>query len=95
MRRSTQILVLITFITMIVVNTLATTLPINGIDPGQVSDSYPNLFAPAGITFSIWGIIYILLALFSFYQLGIINKKDEVSNELLNKVGSLFNIFIT
>ncbi len=92
MRRSTQILVLITFITMIVINTLATTLPINGVDPGQISDSYPNLFAPAGITFSIWGIIYLLLGLFTFYQLGIINKKDEVSNELLNRVGNLFTI---
>jgi len=77
---------------MIVVNTLANTLPINGVDTGVISDSYPNLFAPAGITFSIWGIIYLLLGLFTFYQLGIINKNDEISNELLNKVGITFTI---
>lgn len=77
---------------MIVVNVLANSLPINGVDTGVISDSYPNLFAPAGITFAIWGLIYLLLALFTFYQLGIINKNDEISTELLNKVGILFSI---
>jgi hypothetical protein len=41
-----------TFILMVTVNALANILPINGIETGAVSDSYPNLFAPAGITFS-------------------------------------------
>jgi len=77
---------------MVVVNVLANSLPINGVDTGVISDSYPNLFAPAGITFSIWGLIYLLLALFTFYQLGIINKNDEISTELLNKVGIIFSI---
>ncbi|MDC7242901.1 MAG: tryptophan-rich sensory protein [Sphaerochaetaceae bacterium] len=92
MKKSTQIFVLLTYILMIVVNTLANTLPINGVDTGVISDSYPNLFAPAGITFAIWGIIYILLGMFTFYQLGIINKNDEISNELLNSVGITFTI---
>lgn len=92
MSNKIKIFVVITFIVMIVVNVLANSLPINGVDTGVISDSYPNLFAPAGITFAIWGLIYLLLALFTFYQLGIINKNDEISTELLNKVGILFSI---
>lgn len=92
MNNKIKIFVVITFIVMIVVNVLANSLPINGVDTGVISDSYPNLFAPAGITFAIWGLIYLLLALFTFYQLGIINKNDEISTELLNKVGILFSI---
>jgi len=61
---------LLTFLAMVAVNALANILPINNIGTGAVSDSYFNLFAPAGITFAIWGLIYLLLGLFSIYQLG-------------------------
>jgi hypothetical protein len=47
---------------MVGANALANILPINGITTGAVSDSYPNLFAPAGYTFAIWGVIYLALA---------------------------------
>ena len=40
-------------------NYLANALPLNGRTPGELSDLYPNLFVPAGLTFSIWGIIYL------------------------------------
>ena len=92
MKNKIKVFVVITFILMIVINVLANLLPLNGVDTGVVSDSYPNLFAPAGITFAIWGIIYLFLALFTFYQLGIINKNDEISNELMNRVGILFSL---
>ena len=92
MKNKIKILVVITYILMIVINVLANSLPINGIDTGAISDAYPNLFAPAGLTFAIWGVIYLLLGMFSFYQLGIINKNSQVSDELLNKVGMLFSI---
>jgi hypothetical protein len=64
----------IAFIIMLRVNFLANSLPINGLTSGKVSDSYPNLFAPAGITFSIWGVIYLLLGIFVIYQLGFIKE---------------------
>ncbi|MBX4262559.1 tryptophan-rich sensory protein [Clostridium estertheticum] len=66
----------LSFILMITVNALANILPINGITTGGVSDSYPNLFAPAGVTFAIWGIIYLLLAGFVVYQLGLFKGTD-------------------
>jgi hypothetical protein len=49
------------FVGVIAVNALANMLPINGYNTGQVSAFYPNAFVPAGFTFSIWGIIYLLL----------------------------------
>jgi len=56
------------FVGVIVVNTLASTVGINGRLTGAVSDSIPNLFVPAGLTFSIWGVIYLLLLLFTIAQ---------------------------
>ena len=49
------------FIGVIAVNALANILPINGYNTGQISAFYPNAFVPAGVTFSIWGVIYLLL----------------------------------
>lgn len=59
----------VAFIGVVVVNALANALPINGYNTGELSDMYPNLFVPAGFTFSIWGVIYLLLGLFIIYQL--------------------------
>jgi len=67
---SLKILVAVAYLLMVFVNALAALLPINNVTPGQVSDFYANLFAPAGITFSIWGLIYILLAGYTIYQIG-------------------------
>jgi tryptophan-rich sensory protein len=49
-------------------NYLANAIPLNNRTTGQLSDSYPNLFVPAGITFSIWGAIYLLLAVYCVVQ---------------------------
>lgn len=61
------------FIGMIAVNALANILPINGLNTGQVSGFYPNAFVPAGFTFSIWGVIYLMLLsyniAFTFYAI--------------------------
>lgn len=51
---------------VIYVNFLANSLPINGMTTGEISAFYPNYFVPAGITFSIWGLIYILLLMYVF-----------------------------
>jgi len=51
----------ITYVVMVVMNALANILPINNITTGAVSDSYFNLFAPVGLTFAIWGVIYLAM----------------------------------
>ncbi len=89
-----KILVAVTYLLMVAVNVLASTLPINGVQTGDVADSYPNLFTPAGVTFSIWGVIYLLLALHVLYQLGLFQASDGDRDHqaLLNKVGLYFSI---
>ena len=82
-----MLFVVITFVIMVTVNALSALLPLNGITPGEVSDSYPNLFAPAGITFSIWSLIYLLLAAHTLYQIGLFRGNEKVNYELLRKTG--------
>ncbi len=54
----------VSLVLALVANGLANALPLNGMGTGELSDLYPNLFVPAGLTFSIWGLIYLgLLAL--------------------------------
>ena len=55
------ILNLVGFALVLTFNALANILPINGYNTGEVSAFYPNYFVPAGFTFSIWGVIYLLL----------------------------------
>lgn len=56
-------LALLGFAGVITVNALANALPLNGYNTGLLSDMIPNLFVPAGLTFSIWGLIYLLLTI--------------------------------
>ena len=60
---------IIAFIVTIIINGLAgSTTFIGGQLTAQVSDANPTLITPAGYVFSIWGIIYVLLGIFSIYQ---------------------------
>ncbi|MGA2143014.1 MAG: hypothetical protein ABSG94_11425 [Brevinematales bacterium] len=56
------------FAIMITINALANIVRFNGRGTGDVSNEYKSLFTPAGITFSIWGVIYLLLLVFIIYQ---------------------------
>lgn len=85
-----QTLNLITLVITIIINYAAATIPLGLGNTGYISDLYPNLFVPAGITFSIWGIIYIFLGLFVVYQIRDIFKKDKVEMPFLEKISYLF-----
>ncbi len=87
-----QILNLIGFIATVIVNFLAVTLPIGLGTTQELSDAIPNLFVPAGITFSIWSIIYIFLGLFSIYQMRDIFKSDKIEMKYLDNIGYFFII---
>lgn len=71
-------------------NGLANALPINGKTTGELSDFYPNLFVPAGFTFSIWGVIYIFLLFFVGYQLFQAFSKYQRHDSFINEIGGLF-----
>jgi hypothetical protein len=87
-----QILNLVTFIAAVIINYLAISLPLGFGTTQELSDAIPNLFVPAGITFSIWGIIYILLGLFSIYQFRDIFKSNKIEMPYLEKVNIFFII---
>jgi len=74
----------------IVINALAVILPLNGKTTEYLSDKYPNLFVPAGITFSIWGIIYILWVVFAVYQARDLFKQEEKEMPFLKQISFLF-----
>jgi hypothetical protein len=78
------------FLGTIIVNALAVTLPINNKTTGQLSDQYPNLFVPAGLTFSIWGVIYVLLAMFVIYQVIVTLKRNQEALSDFKTIGCLF-----
>lgn len=68
---------LLLYIGVITINALANILPINNLNTGELSDNYPNLFVPAALTFSIWGVIYALLLLLSIYNVYIAFRDDK------------------
>lgn len=80
------------FLIMVATNYLANAVPFNDKTTGQLSDQYPNLFVPAGITFSIWGIIYLLLFIFCVKQSKNLFSQtpDPSTNALVDKIGLRF-----
>jgi len=74
----------------VIVNGLANLLPIGGKNTAELSDNIPNLFVPAGITFSIWGIIYLLIILFAIYLAKDLFKKEKTTKPFLEKISFFF-----
>jgi translocator protein len=85
-----KILSIVAFLGVLTVNYLANALPINGVSSADVSNKYFNQFAPAGITFTIWGIIYLLIIGTIIWQLKLVGKSIDtlnkwfIANSLLN-----------
>lgn len=87
---------LVLLIVMVTINALAVILPLNDQTTKEISDNYPILFTPSGITFSIWGLIYLLLFVYISYQIYLAfygNKKFEIHylDHLLFAVTCLLN----
>jgi hypothetical protein len=81
-------------IATITFNALVNILPLNSVTTGTVSDSYPNLFTPPGYVFSIWGVIYVLIALFMVYQARVSQRREGYLREVgfLYLLGAVANI---
>ena len=56
------------FLVTVFVNYASTAFLFGDRDTGDVSDKYSTLFTPAGYAFSIWGLIYLTLGIYAFYQ---------------------------
>lgn len=64
-----KIIAAVVFALSLVVNGLAgSTNLINGYNTADISDLHPTLFTPAGLTFAIWGVIYLLVTVYVVRQ---------------------------
>jgi hypothetical protein len=68
------------------INILASALPLNGQNTGEISDRFQVFFVPAGYVFAIWLIIYIGWIAFAIYQF----LPAQKENPRLQKLGYWF-----
>ncbi|MEO6037024.1 MAG: hypothetical protein ABIQ93_01340 [Saprospiraceae bacterium] len=77
------------FLLTVAFNYLSQAMPLHGKTTGELSDQYPNLFTPAPITFSIWGLIYLALLAFVIWQAWPIRnaQRAEQRNVSVSRLG--------
>ena len=83
-----QIANLVSVLIALTVNILASTLPLNGQNTGEISDRLPTYFVPAGYVFAIWFFIFVGWVIFAIYQFSPAQKESP----RLRKLGYLFAI---
>lgn len=86
--RTRAYIVLLAALVTIAFNGLANALPLNGQNTGEISDRFQSLFVPAGYVFSIWGLIYLGLLVFSVYQV----LPSHRENPRIQRVRGLFAV---
>ena len=89
--KALAVLNVISFIIHVAFSYMTQSNVINQKNVGEVSDTYPSLFTPAGFTFAIWGIIYTSLGIFCVYHMVMAYKRNEnAANRDLRSIGALF-----
>jgi len=83
LRQTANILSVVLAIT---INILASALPLNGQNTGEISDRFQVYFVPAGYVFSIWFIIFVGWVAFAIYQA----LPTQKESPRLRKLGYLF-----
>lgn len=81
-----QIANILSVVLALTVNILASTLPLNGQNTGEISDRFQVYFVPAGYVFAIWGVIYLGWIAFAVYQ----TLPAQKENPRLRRLGYLF-----
>jgi hypothetical protein len=79
---------LFSVILALIVNILASVLPLNGQNTGEISDRFYVYFVPAGYVFAIWGVIYLSWIAFTIFQFQVSQK----ASPRLQRLGYLFAI---
>ena len=77
---------LLSVILALTVNVLASVLPLNGQNTGEISDRFQVYFVPAGYVFAIWGIIYIGWIAFTIFQF----RPSQKESPRLRRLAYLF-----
>lgn len=81
-----QLAVVLATLMMIIINGLATVIPINNKRTAEIAESFDIFFIPAGYVFSIWALIYLGLLAYSVYQALPAQREDST----LQKIGYLY-----
>lgn len=81
-----QIANLVSVILALTVNILASALPLNGQNTGEISDRFQVYFVPAGYVFAIWFFIFLGWLVFAVYQFLPAQKESP----RLRRLGYLF-----
>ena len=92
MKRTLQIANGIALVSTIIINYLSNTGLINGATIGGVSNKLITNFTPAGYAFSIWGLIYLLLIGFIFYQGRSLFTSNRTTDDVVQSIGWWFVI---
>src|SRR5512147_814965 len=79
---------LLSVLLALTVNILASALPLNGQNTGEISDRFPVYFVPAGYVFSIWGVIYLGWIAFILFQF----RARQQENVRLRRLGYWFAV---
>lgn len=87
-RKNKSLISIILFAITLMINMLGSTGFINGLNQKDVSDKFSTLITPAGFTFSIWGIIYLLL--FITLVILFIKRNEKYYASIINQISSLF-----
>ena len=84
---------LVTVIIALTVNILASALPLNGQNTGEISDRFQVYFVPAGYVFAIWFVIFVGWVAFAIYQFQPAQKESPRLRRLgyIFAVSNLFN----
>ncbi|PSL43572.1 TspO/MBR related protein [Salsuginibacillus halophilus] len=77
----------VTLAVVVIMNALSNLLPFNNQTVGEISDRLNVLFTPAGYVFSIWSLIYVLLAIWVVRQF-----VTQAGRESAERVGFWFLI---
>ncbi|MDQ4044840.1 MAG: tryptophan-rich sensory protein [Chloroflexota bacterium] len=77
---------LVGLVVVITVNVLANVMEFNGLTTSEVVNHDPVYFQPAGWAFSIWSVIYVLLAVFVAYTFLSVGRE----NSRMRKISPIF-----
>src|SRR5689334_19429127 len=77
---------LLSVIFALTINILASVLPLNGQNTGEISDRFQVYFVPAGYVFAIWGVIYLGWIAFTIFQF----QPSQKASPRLRRLGYLF-----
>jgi hypothetical protein len=81
-----QVANLLSVLLALTINMLASALPLNGQNTGEISDRFQVYFVPAGYVFSIWGVIYLGWIAFTVFQF----QSAQKESPRLRRLGYLF-----